>query len=367
MILIYKHLAFKSYLKLNVILFFLLYSSFEIKAQDYQSKVKVGAYYFSGWTGKTNHLTKSLITDYYKRQPKWGWVAGGKETMSKEIEYASNAGIDFFSFCWYYVNSDSTKFKYHPLNSALDSYLTSKNRQKMQFNLLVANHLGAIIRPQDWEVVTNEWIRIFKKQNYLLVEQKPLITFFSLNSLLEEFKTESHIRRALDSFREKAYQAGLSGISIAICVNGEDDEVEKAKLSGFDILTGYNYHHAGFNGKNMELPISNLLVGSENIWQKFIRANRPYIPVVTLNWDSRPWANLDMQSVNSPRYIGYSAGSIYNSITHAISWVSSHPMAVTNERLMMIYAWNEYGEGAWLAPTKAFGNSFLRAVKKAIN
>jgi hypothetical protein len=46
--------------------------------------------------------------------------------------------------------------------------------------------------------------------------------------------------------------------------------------------------------------------------------------------------------------------------------MSQNSGAVTKEPILLIYAWNEYGEGAYLTPTKD-GTSYLKGLKKAIN
>ena len=47
--------------------------------------------------------------------------------------------------------------------------------------------------------------------------------------------------------------------------------------------------------------------------------------------------------------------------------MDKHPGETTKERLVLVYAWNEFGEGGYLAPTKGDpeGN-YLRALKAVI-
>ena len=49
----------------------------------------------------------------------------------------------------------------------------------------------------------------------------------------------------------------------------------------------------------------------------------------------------------------------------AITWMANNPQATTEERLVLLYAWNEYGEGGYLAPTKGDpAGSFLKEIKR---
>jgi len=47
--------------------------------------------------------------------------------------------------------------------------------------------------------------------------------------------------------------------------------------------------------------------------------------------------------------------------------MDQHPEQTTAERIGLLYAWNEFGEGGHLAPTKGDPNgAYLRAIKQAV-
>ena len=87
-------------------------------AQQPKPKATVGAYYFDGWSGKTDeiHLTKLLETEYADRKPVWGWKDDTVEIMQKQIDYCADHDIAFWAFDWYYPEG---KNKTTPLNNAL--------------------------------------------------------------------------------------------------------------------------------------------------------------------------------------------------------------------------------------------------------
>ena len=67
------------------------------------AQVKVGAYYFDGWTGHYPiHITNALTTTFAGREPKWGWITSSQKIMDEQIGLASDAGLSFFDFCWYF-------------------------------------------------------------------------------------------------------------------------------------------------------------------------------------------------------------------------------------------------------------------------
>lgn len=338
----------------------------EVYAQDKPSEqLLIGAYYFDGWTGKTNHITSSLKENFKEREPVWGWVTSKPAVIQKQINAAVEANIDFFSFCWY--DSDSSKRNLEePRNNALRLFLNTKDKKGLRFNLLVANHFGYLIGPADWERVTKAWINLFEDEAYLKFQGKPLITFLSLRMLLSKFGSAANIRTALDKLRAAARAKGLEGVQIAVCIGPKQADVDLAKQCGFDFLTGYNYHDQTLIAGQSVSPIKALSPREQSVWTSFLKLGMPYIPVTTLNWDPRPWDETKKTKKPSPHFAGYSPASVYQSVRGLKKWTLEKNPSGSANNVAMIYAWNEYGEGAWLTPSAQYQNKFLLAVKEAL-
>ena len=99
--------------------------------QDEAMAVKAGAYYFDGWTGKTDrwHLPERLKDEFGHRKPIWGWVTSTGQVMREQIDCAADYGLRFFAFCWYYPEGTDKKT---PLNNALDLFLQAPNQKRME-------------------------------------------------------------------------------------------------------------------------------------------------------------------------------------------------------------------------------------------
>src|SRR5215212_1241591 len=162
----------------------------------------VGAYYFDGWTGKTFHLNTALRDSFPERKPIWGWMTSTQKIVEEQIDLAAGAGISFFNFCWYYSKQSD------PLNQALGLYLKASNKNRLQFSLLVANHQGYIIGPAEWPDAMKAWIELFKDPSFLTVYDKPYLTFFSAQTLIESFGSKEAVKHALDELRSMAIKAG---------------------------------------------------------------------------------------------------------------------------------------------------------------
>ncbi|WP_051350396.1 glycoside hydrolase family 99-like domain-containing protein [Dyadobacter alkalitolerans] len=332
-----------------------------------QEDIRLGAYYFDGWTGKTFHATKKLKADFPERKPIWGWLTSTPEIMQKQIDLASNSGISFFSFCWYQKSKhEGGNLSDDPKNQALHLFLKAKNKRKLNFNLLVANHKGYKIYPEDWESLCRKWIRLFKDPSYLKLDGKPLITFFEVKSLVESFGSSDGVSKALDTFRELARDDSLEGVMIAACVYPDPAQISLAERCNFDVLTGYNYHDSGLQkARTGKLEIDSMRTAESRVWN-FICASstKPFIPAITLNWDQRPWEESQGQTA---RFVGYSQGSVVQSIRSCRTWMNGNDSKLTSTKLAVIYAWNEYGEGAWLTPSKILKNSLLNGVKEGLD
>jgi len=330
-----------------------------------RSDITLGAYYFDGWsTPKSGHLTAKLRDSFPERKPKWGWMTSTPQIMKEQIDLAADAALSFFSFDWYYPDGDKKNFRQDPLNHALSLYLTAPNKSRLKFCLMIANHAGQEIGPDDWPAVTDEWARLMKDPDYLKVSGKPYLAFFDLRSLVRLFGSKDAVHKAVDELRSKT---GQPGATIAVCVSPNARAVQDAKDCGFDMVTGYNYPDPAYKDLKKEHHVDSLAHFGNWVWNQFRNAALPYIPVATLNWDPRPWANGSNFYSRSVRYTGYDSSSVYRSIQALRGWISSNTSSTSPEHVALLYAWNEYGEGAWLTPSENDNLHLLSGVKKALS
>ena len=288
--------------------------------------------------------------------------------MKQQIDFAAENGLSFFAFDWYYPEGPD---KETPLNTGLKLYLDAPNRDRLEFCLLVANHGGFRIRPADWETVCAKWIQLFKNKQHLCVGGKPLLIFFSPRELLSAFGGPEGVRKAFDSLRDKATSAGLAGVSIAACSTPGPlhnwSNLEELANAGFDLFTGYNYHGHPRRSNEKIQAFRTMMEGHQDIWDRFAARNiRPYIPVVTVGWDKRPWEDAKTTATQDYYYPDRTAPLVEEFVSDAVNWLDQHPQSTVPERLILLYAWNENGEGGYLTPTKSMGEYYLKAVSRAL-
>jgi hypothetical protein len=334
--------------------------------------VKVGAWYFGGWSfppdanGHTFHISPTLTTAYMDREPVWGWREDDPGVMEQQIKYAADAGLDFWGFCWYdnTLNPENKELMDN-LNNGLELFLKANNSHLLNFFLLSCHPVS----PVSWEGVCDRIITYFKAPNYLRVDEKPVIAFFNTDELINGLGGVQKTRAALQLFRDKAKHAGYAEVLIGARTfpRPQNPTYQNTYLTcGFDFLTTYNNADDGrqqAGGNSYE----SLLEGDRISWNGIAdHTPLPFLPVVGTGYDMRPWAQ-DHPTIPASDfwYTGVTPEKIGKHLSEGIRWVKDH-QAKTLGNLLIMYAWNENGEGAWLTPTKMEGAARLAQIKEVI-
>lgn len=338
---------------------------------DQSEKVKVGAWYFGGWSfppdqnGHTFHISPTLVTQFSNREPVWGWREDKQEIMTEQINYAADAGLSFWGFCWYENTLVAQPDMMDNLNIALDIFLQSPNRKMLDFFLLSCHPVS----PVNWEKLCNRTIPLFKEENYLTLDGKPIIVFFNTDEVIEGMGGIEGTKAALKLYREKAKAAGIGEILIGARTApraASPTYQNKYTACGFDFLTTYQNSDDGRKhpGDN---DYANLNAGDRKAWTEIpSNTNLPYIPTMGTGYDMRPWAaDHPTLPASDYWYTGITPERIANQLREAIKWTKENKDDVLGNLLIM-YAWNENGEGGWLTPTKSEGTARLDAIKKVI-
>jgi hypothetical protein len=186
-------------------------------------------------------------------------------------------------------------------------------------------------------------------KRYVTVDGKPLVIIFN---------PADGRREGLAALQEAAKKAGLPGVAVAACGRGDPN-------SGYTLRTYYNIV-PGYADGSQERPYAELVAAHQKAWSG--STEQPFIPEVTAGGDKRPWER--------PLGLGQKAGYYFPDRTPAafgrfvqaaVDWMDQHPEQTTKERLVLIYAWNEFGEGGYIAPTKGDPQGqYLRALKSVV-
>lgn len=320
----------------------------------------VGVYFFDGWAGVNrsnsqwaknapSHLTEKLTTDFSYRTPLWGWRDDDLAVMERQIDLAADNGVDYFLFCWYW-RYDQKEFCEEAvlnlnLHTSLELFLRAKNRNRMKYSLLIANHAGArIIGDENWKTAVRYWgKRYFQDEQYLCVDGKPVLTIFQ----------SEEARTSIPAMREEAEASGLKGLYLISCGSSEKGE--------YDMLSWYNCVEPAQG--STERPYTDLCHYAELLWNLSRKNNpeTPILPCAMAGWDARPWEGTYSSPISY--YVNVDPKAFSDQIEHAFRFADANPR--NSPRMVNIYAWNELGEGGYLIPTKGDPKSkLLKALRK---
>ena len=327
-------------------------------------------------------------------QPAWGYPnEANPVAMAQKIDAAADHGIDGFIFDWYYY--DDGPF----LERALEEgFLPSANVDRMKFCCMWANHdwndihptlrsersrtlYPGVITPATWDRLTDLVIaRYFSHPSHLLVDDKPYFSIYELSKLLASFGSIAATRKALDLFRTKAERAGHPGLHLNTVVWGQPILPDEKAIAnpeklvadlGFDSFASYVWiHHGGLAGTQPTVPYRSVQENYFRYWdQALTKFDLPYIPNVTMGWDSSPRT---IQSDIWEPDAGYPYTSVITGNTPA---AFQDAVAATRDRLanlpghmnmLTLNAWNEWTEGSYLEPDQVHGMAYLEAIRDAV-
>ena len=191
--------------------------------------------------------------------------------------------------------------------------------------------------------------------------------FFSPDELQKAFGGVDGVRKAFDSLRAKAKKAGLPGVSIAACT-GPGGHLADLARSGYTLLTGYNYNW-WLDEWRWQPAVPKTDRGQRADFQPVCRDRlrsltfRSSQPDGIVGLGKRARCPPEKMSVWYP---DRTPKLVEEFMRLGVRWLDKHPDKATPQRLLLIYAWNENGEGGYLTPTAKDGTKYLKAVQRGI-
>lgn len=321
----------------------------------------VGAYYFPGWERpqswyciKAYDQVQHPLLGYYDQ--------ADPEAADWHIKWALEHGISFFAFDYY------TQGGAQMLESALDDgFLKARFIDRFRFCLNWCNHGPAsLMTATELDHFADLVIpKYLTHPSYLRIENKPVVMILAGYSFVKTMGVEG-AREAFRRFEQRCQEAGLDGLYLVFC-EGEiqqEQDVTASREAGVQAFCLYNYPYAGTGvggpGQHAEASYADLIEQGERLWKHWNRLTADHFwPTVMPGWDRRPWTkDADLiRTGSTPELFG-------QALRRARAFVPPYEGGQSSDRVVMIEAWNEWGEGSILEPSVEYGFAYLDQVRE---
>ena len=357
---------------------------------DYHKDAKNEKVHGEGWTEwRLVRCAEARFPGHFQpKVPLWGYEdESDPEVMKKKIDAAEKYGLSAFIFDWYWY--EDGKF----LSAALENGFFKANRgTDFKFAVMWANHdwtdifpakiraespvlyKGALSEKNGYAALDYITENYFSRPDYWKLGGGFYFSVYDLGSFINTFGGIEGAKKALSYFRERAKKYGKIHLN---CIYYEVPNLknvlsyenfnEVTRDLGFDSLTSYVWiHHHATENLLMDYEEMTALSLADN--EKFRRRlSLPYIPNVTVGWDSSPRT---VQSDTYGNYLAYPfsfvmkgnspeafGSALYRTKQQLNEW-GKDPKAV------IINAWNEWTEGSYLEPDTVNKYGYLEKIRE---
>ncbi len=320
-----------------------------------QPDMLVGVYYFPGWCAEqrwycieASEPTLHPLLGYYQE--------GNPEAADWHIKWALEHGVSFFAFDYYIEGGGEM------LEAALaDGFLKSRFIDRFRFCLNWCNHAPVETQTrEEFEALEDVALeRYLKHPSYLRIDGKPVVMILSGYSFVKTLGVEG-ARAMFEAFDARCKAEGLNGVYLVFCegnVTGQQG-VEDSLAAGCRAFCLYNYPYIGssVNGPGQpgaEASYEDMIERGEGLWKHWRGVTKgAFWPTVMPGWDRRPWTK-DRDLIRT--------GSTPELFERSLRAAREN---VNDQRVVMIEAWNEWGEGSVLEPSREQRFAYLQKVRE---
>lgn len=262
-------------------------------------------------------------------------IAGDQAAMDAEIDYAVEAGLDYWAFFWYGVSSANG------MRAGWDYFQASPKKDLINWCYYYAG-----VAPLHDDVV-NDLANVaarMQQGNYQLTKTgRPLVFVFDDGANKDDL--------AADVVALRAAATGVGLLDPYIVFHQSTPSAAVLTTYGFDATTTY----APATGVSGARPYNQLDTTTRGVWATQAAQSVDVVPSYHMGWDRRPRVENPVPwetpggSLNDYYYMEYRE-DISTHIDAVLAWARSNRLR-TPEGVIIGYAWNENDEGGWITPT----------------
>lgn len=359
---------------------------YNIKLMDYVPEPKpatsdriVAAHYYAAWKKGAPGLHNGFddLHDYPERTPLMGYYDEENPAVCDwEIKWAVEHGVNCFIHCWYRKLDNMGKPVTvndlrcgHGLHEAL---FNAKYQKMMKFAIMFENspRWGTTDANDAVEHLMPFWTeQYFKRDNYLKIDNKPVLFIFFQNRLSEVFPDPADQKAMFDACREYATKQGFDGMLFALCNTSLDQkEYEDSMARGYDFRFGYS---CGWRPEEDYPSQEEVYNGQIEQLKKYLAVDpMRHIPTASCFWDATPrmtehWINMGYGFQNTKTW--YATPDNFRMVLRGMKEITDAlPDGAYGKRIMMLDNWNEWDEGHFISPSHQFGFQYLQAIREEL-
>ena len=357
---------------------------YNVKLENYVPEPKpatsdriVAAHYYAAWKKGAPGIHNGFddLHEYPERTPLMGYYDEENPTVCDwEIKWAAEHGINCFIHCWYRKIDNMGKPVTvsdlrcgHGLHEAL---FNAKYQKYMKFAIMFENspRWGTTDSVDIIENLMPFWTEnYFKRENYLVIDNKPVLFTFAQSRLSEVFKDPAEQKAAFDACREYAKAQGFDGMIFGCCDYDLTKEGNAERLArGYDFGFGYGTAYSPeVNFPKEEDTVKALPeIMANNLKAEPMR----YLATASCFYDATPrttkrWIDLGY-SFHLGNFWHLSPENFRIVLRKIKEMTDALPDGAWAKRILMIDNWNEWDEGHYVAPSHEFGFKYLQAIRE---
>lgn len=331
--------------------------------------------YFSGWWPEAQGSCKWLAADghdwrpeYVSRIPLHGFY-NSQETTDRDILCASAHGVDCFQMLWYPVDSPDTDVdqphRVH-LNEGIRFFMNSPYADRMQFMVEYCNHPPfAIVDREEWARSCALWAEMVAHPSHVKVDGRPLFKIHGLQFFYRQCGSDfATMGEYLDVLKAAIRKTTGKDPILSAGITGESPEFLAPFREYFDYFATY-----------MDMPIyeteedcpyealGDFVLG---VAERMGKAGVPFQPYLPVGWCPRPWGDprTNFRIPTGEQFEAYASRMMDMLAQYPTLGINAGDQVIP---AFSIYAWNEFGEGGYLAPTLIEGDQKLKGLARALD
>jgi hypothetical protein len=346
-----------------------------------QEPYTIGAWYFTAWSSLNDYQAVNseraygrhdawggvrdyargadpwgLYTDYSDREPLLGFYdLLNQDVMDAHIRQAASSGLSFFAFYWYW---DTDKNREANVAIPIRTFLSSPLKNSMKFLIAPIKAGGAPMTRTMWRDSVVPFIvdHYLADSSYLTTQDgRPVVILFDPG-----FPTKADAIAGIAALRSQVKARLQKDPLLLLLYQGQS--LDRIYFPNEPDTDGFATFQWGPNR-----PAEPYAETTAH-WKAFIIGQRGFfhIPGVSTGFDTRPWWKVGWVESTVPNDTNYnteiSLTAFRDHLIDARSYLDRYPEETS--RTLIVYAWNEWGEGGIIEPSRTKGYQALDTLKE---